>query len=347
MRNVAWITTEDTILTEAESLNNAQIVADLCMGWGWDKASICALCGNMRAESWINPNIWEFGYNHSLERGYGLVQWTPATKLIDWANANGLDHTNGDTHMARINYETINNIQWGPKIYGTPPYDFRSFALNTNDNDVATLTEYFIRFYEAPANLDSLPARIAFAELCFNTLTFNGSGGTVIHPLLPVLEGTPITSPFGPRDYDGFHYGVDYGGSLNDPIYATMAGTVIYATYDSARGNYVIVQHSQDSYYSVYEHANSLSVSVGTVVQQGTVLALMGTTGDSTGVHLHFGIGTTPYGHYADDGQVGVFIDPVAYLASSIVIDGDPPAETSKMPALIHLLLSQGLYGAW
>ena len=84
MRNVAWIAPVDTILTEDQSLQNAQIVADLCMGWGWDKASICALCGNMVKESWINPNIWEFGKNHSTQYGYGLVQWTPYTKYTNW-----------------------------------------------------------------------------------------------------------------------------------------------------------------------------------------------------------------------------------------------------------------------
>lgn len=99
------------------------------MGWGWDKASICALCGNMRAERLgSTPTSGRFGYGHSLQRGYGLVQWTPATKLIDWGAGEGMDYTSGDTQMARINYETIQNIQWGPKIYGTPPR-FRWFRF--------------------------------------------------------------------------------------------------------------------------------------------------------------------------------------------------------------------------
>ena len=350
MRNVAWITTEDTILSESESLQNAQLALNLCAGWGWKKEAAAALCGNMRVESWVNPNIWEFGYGHSLQRGYGLVQWTPATKLTEWASTNGLDYTNGDTHMARINYETEQNIQWGPKIYGTPPYNFRAFTQNQNNDTVATLTEYFIKFYEAPANLSSLPERIAFANRCFNELSFNGTGGTTIQPLKPVYPETPITSPFGYRDIGigtNDHLGTDFGGASGDPIFATMNGIVVKSQYDSARGNYVIIQHSQDSYFSTYQHNLNNSVTVGQVVNRGDTIALMGTTGDSTGVHLHFAISTTPYGSYADDGNVGVFIDPETYLASSIVIVGDPPAETSKMPALLHLLLSNQLYGAW
>lgn len=349
---MAWIAPIDTILSEGDSLQNAQIVANLCLGWGWKKESICALCGNMRLESWINPNIYEFGYNHNLSRGYGLVQWTPATKLIDWCNANSLDWQSGDAQMARINYETEQNIQWGPKVWGTPPYDFRSFALNANNDTVATLTEYFIRYYEAPANLSTLASRISFAETCFSTLDWSGAGtgGTVIHPLLPVLEGTPITSPFGYRDIGigtNDHLGTDFGGSLNDPIFATMDGTVVKAQFDSSRGNYVIVKHSHDAYYSTYQHNNSNSVSVGAVVKQGDTIARMGTTGDSSGVHLHFAISTTPYGSYADDGQVGVFIDPEIYLQSEIVIGGGGEQPASKMVALVQLMLCNQLYGAW
>lgn len=349
---MAWIVPIDTILSEGDSLQNAQLVANLCLGWGWKKESIAALCGNMRKESWINPNIYEFGYDHSLDRGYGLVQWTPATKLIDWCNANSLDWQNGDAQMARVNYETEQNIQWGPKVWGTPPYDFRSFALNVNNDSVATLTEYFIRYYEAPATLDTLSERISFAQTCFDTLDWSATpGGTIIHPLKPVYPETPITSPFGYRDIGigtNDHLGTDFGGASGDPIFATMNGTVVKSTFDSSRGNYVIIQHSQDSYYSTYQHNLSNSVSVGQVVQQGDTLALMGTTGDSTGVHLHFAISTTPYGSYADDGQVGVFIDPETYLASEIIIgDGTDPEPPSKTKALIHLLLSNQLFGAW
>lgn len=349
---MAWITTEDTWLTEAESLQNAQLIATLCSGWGWSKNAICGMLGNMRHESSVNPNIWEFGYNHSTTRGYGLVQWTPATKLIDWANANSLDYTNGDTHMARINYEKANGIQW--IATSTYNYSFDAFAVSTDT--VSNLTWAFARCYERPlesALQGSIAARISFAELCASSLTFTGSGGTVIHPLKPVYPETPITSPFGYRDIGigtNDHLGTDFGGASGDPIFATMNGTVVKSTFDSSRGNYVIIQHSQDSYYSTYQHNLSNSVSVGQVVQQGDTLALMGTTGDSTGVHLHFAISTTPYGSYADDGQVGVFIDPETYLASEIIVDGGggtDPEPPSKTKALIRLLLSNQLFGAW
>ena len=346
---MAWIGETDVWLSESDSLINAQMVADICATWGWSKNAICGLCGNMRHESSINPNIWEFGYGHSVDRGYGLVQWTPATKVIDWCNANGLTYTNGDAQMARIDYEKTNGIQW----IATTAYPMSFNEFSTSTSPIADLTWAFARNYERPlesALQDSISARIAFAELCATTLNFVGGGSTTIQPLRPVYPETPITSPFGYRDIGigtNDHLGTDFGGASGDPIFATMNGIVVKSQYDSARGNYVIVQHSQDSYFSTYQHNLSNSVTVGQVVNRGDTIALMGTTGDSTGVHLHFAISTTPYGSYADDGNVGVFIDPETYLASSIVIGGDPPAETSKMPALIHLLLSNQLFGAW
>jgi hypothetical protein len=171
---MGWITTEDTILTESESLNNAQLVANHFLATGWTPNAISALCGNMRHESSINPNIWELGYNHSLDHGYGLVQWTPASKYIDWANASGLDYTLGDSQLDRIDYEQQNAIQW---ISTTSfPLSFNEFTKSTQD--VNYLTEAFMDNYERPdatAGAQSLPDRQSFAQLCMTSLNWNGS----------------------------------------------------------------------------------------------------------------------------------------------------------------------------
>jgi hypothetical protein len=162
-------------------------VANHFVATGWLPASISALCGNMRHESWINPNIYEFGYNHSLSRGYGLVQWTPATKYIDWANANGLPYTSGDSQLARIDYEVDQNIQWianGYQLrYGNSEskYDitFAEFRTNAFNYTVEQLAEAFMWNYEGPsfsAGNDSLSARQSFAVKCSNELDWTGSG---------------------------------------------------------------------------------------------------------------------------------------------------------------------------
>lgn len=316
-----FIGSQNQILTQEQSLINAQAIADIAAAWGWSKNAICALCGNSRIESYVNPNMWQNQYAHP-ENGYGLFQWTPATKLISWAQGIGQDYTTGETQMARLKYEVENGIQYYPTA--NFPETFQEFSVSTKS--VAYLVEAFGRNYERPADLSaSLADRIAFAELCYNTLNFSGGGGSVIHPLLPVTPGTPITSPFGYRDIGigtNDHLGTDFGGSAGDPIFATMSGQVVKSQYDSSRGNYVIIKHTFDQYYSTYQHNSSNLVSVGDQVSQGQRIANMGTTGDSTGVHLHFAISTTPYGSYADDGQVGIFIDPEIYLQSEIIIGG-------------------------
>lgn len=105
---------------------------------------------------------------------------------------------------------------------------------------------------------------------------------------------TLLTSPFGWRihpiygDYR-FHYGVDLAGPMGTPIVATRAGVVTTTTYDSSSGYYVVLDH-QDGYTSKYLHLTHYIVSPGTYVNAGQVIGYMGSTGASTGSHLHFSI---------------------------------------------------------
>ena len=94
------------------------------------------------------------------------------------------------------------------------------------------------------------------------------------------------------------------GGDIyGKPIYASRAGTVIAAVWgDSSYGNYVIVDHG-DGYSSLYAHCSSLSVSNGQTVSKGQQLGNVGSTGNSTGPHLHFEIR-----------KDGVRVNPANYL---------------------------------
>lgn len=96
------------------------------------------------------------------------------------------------------------------------------------------------------------------------------------------------------RWYGGSHRGVDITGALGTPIYATAAGTVQKSGYERAGAGtnygYSIILNHGNGYTSVYAHCSSLVVSAGQYVQQGQLLGYMGSTGRSTGVHLHFEI---------------------------------------------------------
>lgn len=97
-----------------------------------------------------------------------------------------------------------------------------------------------------------------------------------------------VTSSFGPRK-GSYHYGIDYGAPTGTPIVATAEGTVLKTSCGSGYGNCLVIQHNNGT-QSLYAHASVLYVSAGTYVSQGERVAAVGSTGRSTGPHLHFEI---------------------------------------------------------
>lgn len=86
-----------------------------------------------------------------------------------------------------------------------------------------------------------------------------------------------------------FHYGVDYGcGKV--PVYALEDGTIYKRGYDKGAGNYVYVKYPRLGVAVAYFHLSSISLGVGAKVKKGTKVGVAGTTGSSTGVHLHIGV---------------------------------------------------------
>ena len=103
-----------------------------------------------------------------------------------------------------------------------------------------------------------------------------------------------LSSPYGWRTHpvygdQRFHSGVDLAGSQGTPIYAARSGTVTAATYNSSSGYYVTINHG-DGYSSSYLHMTGYIVKVGQKVSRGQTIGYMGSTGVSTGPHLHFSI---------------------------------------------------------
>ena len=83
------------------------------------------------------------------------------------------------------------------------------------------------------------------------------------------------------------HYGVDLAAGAGTPIYAVKSGTVTTATYSRVNGYYVSISHN-DGFGSLYAHMTNYVVSVGDYVNQGDIIGYVGSTGWSTGAHLHF-----------------------------------------------------------
>ena len=102
-----------------------------------------------------------------------------------------------------------------------------------------------------------------------------------------------------------YHQGLDIGGEYGASIVAALAGTVIEASYSASRGNYVAINHG-NGIITYYMHCSKLLVSVGDYVKQGSVVALVGSTGISTGPHLHFSVKVN-----------GTNVDPLIYVKYS------------------------------
>ena len=142
-----WICT-NAWLSHEQMENNALIVYDKCMTNGWTVEAVSGMLGNMQSESNINPGIFQ-GLNWmDMENGFGLTQWTPATKYINWAGANWYS---GDREMERIFYEVEENLQWFSNDAATPvvpPFNFKGFTQSTLAPDI--LANYFVWYYEHP-----------------------------------------------------------------------------------------------------------------------------------------------------------------------------------------------------
>ena len=166
IKAINWISDYQRWLSESESLNNAQMVVNHFVGTDWTPEALSALCGNMRHESSINPDMYEYGYDWSDDRGYGLVQWTPRSKYWDWAESEGLAPREGNSQLARIDYEIENNIQWIP-IERFNGMTFEEFRRNAGGWTVDYLTEAFTWSYERPnatAGEESMTGRKEFAR---------------------------------------------------------------------------------------------------------------------------------------------------------------------------------------
>lgn len=132
-----------------------------------------------------------------------------------------------------------------------------------------------------------------------------GTSGTVVSGNGYFSNPCPagyVSSPFGPRDYGGYHYGLDLAAPQGTPTYAADSGTVIIAGWSDSAGNWVVINHG-NGFVTKYMHHSALCVTEGQYVQRGQQIGYVGNTGDSFGAHLHFQVELN-----------GTRVDPQLYL---------------------------------
>lgn len=106
------------LLTDEERKVNARYIYLYLTARGWTLNAIAGFLGNVEHESTINPGLWQSMNEGNLSGGYGLTQWTPASKYIDWCTENGLEKSEMDSALKRVEYELEN----GGQYYKTEAY---------------------------------------------------------------------------------------------------------------------------------------------------------------------------------------------------------------------------------
>lgn len=148
-----------------------------------------------------------------------------------------------------------------------------------------------------------------------STYELKYSGGVM---MWPTLESSYITSPYGSRLHpiQGViknHDGIDIGGNTGDPVYAAADGIVIYSDFNNGGyGNMIMIDHGVSNegmkIVTLYAHGDERLKNIGDVVKKGDIIMEMGSTGNSTGSHVHFEVR-----------ENGVHVDPKKYLSSNSV----------------------------
>ncbi len=158
------------------------------------------------------------------------------------------------------------------------------------------------------AEIVALSKKLAAQQAAAGNSTSNAALGGYIWP----VSSRKVNSPFGSRSASATngvgstnHKGIDIGGvGYTTTVVAAKAGTVIVSQHSNSYGNYVVISHGSGN-TTLYAHMSSRSVSVGQTVAQGQAVGVTGSTGHSTGPHLHFEIT-----------ENGSRIDPLKYLTN-------------------------------
>jgi len=279
------VVTKNAYLTREEMTINANYIMNYLLQRGWTKNAIAGMLGNMETESTINSGIWQNLDAGNTALGFGLVQWTPATKYIEWATANNYNITDINGQLERLQYEMDNGIQWiATDEY---PITFAQFKVSTQTPEY--LAQAFLKCYERPKDQNQ-PDRSTQARYWFNNL--DGEGGVCLQ-----LAQFPMDMIYVTQGENGVYshlgtYCMDFVGTYDRyPVYAPVDCECL-----SASGDITIWRSIQEVmcadgqvrkiFWSCI-HEEPLTHSQGTILYKGELMTHTGVGGNATGDHLH------------------------------------------------------------
>lgn len=187
---------KNAFLSDSEMAVNAEYIYRYLGSRGWTLNAVAGMLGNMETESTINPAIWQNLDEGNTSLGYGLVQWTPATKILGYCDAIGASYTSMDAQLQRIIYERDNGLQY----YQTDAYPLSFTAFSTSKESPEYLANAFLLNYERPAD-QSQPNRATQARKWYNALSgVDVGGGGEVTPPTPDAPDEPETPPLVPHN---------------------------------------------------------------------------------------------------------------------------------------------------
>jgi hypothetical protein len=273
--------------------------------------------------------------------GYGMAQWTfYSRKQKLWNKATNLANTdvsNLGIQVELLREEMVDGSGWGNISY-KPSFD----SCESGENGVKVATIAYCKGFESPEDPEaSMQTRIGYALGYYELIkdgTLSGTstarggsagdgvssvaGGTIVWPAPSTSKGSN-SSGFGKRinpvnNKTEYHHGEDIPGNYGDPIVSASNGVICGSGWTDARGYYVLVYDESTGTKFVYQHMNSRSpLSVGTKVSAGDKIGEIGSTGMSTGPHLHFEVhlndSNSDYIPWKSGGLADGTVDPKSY----------------------------------
>lgn len=240
-----------------EQIENAQYIMNYLRKRGWTRNAIAGMLGNIQTESTVNPGIWQSLNQGDMSVGFGLVQWTPASKYTSWADSRGYAWGDINGQLERIIWEVANGEQW----IATSKYPMSFYEFTKSTSAPYDLAMAFIANYERPEEAYQ-PDRGTQAEYWYKNLS---DAAEVIDNAVNWAINTANDDRYG---YDwGSRWGPDYD-----------CGTFVTTAYRNAGvkigGGTDIYTGTMEQYYTEagFEVITSVDFATGNGLQKGDVL---------------------------------------------------------------------------
>lgn len=196
------------------------------------------------------------------------------------------------------------NTQGGNRVTGLQTIDSNIYLFNTNG---AMVKNQFVKLQNGASYYFESDGKAYSGQRMIDgvLVMLDANSGTAQYTdyVWPVPATKKITSYLGWR-WGRYHNGIDIDGDTGDRIIATKAGTVHDSGWSNTAGNYVVIRHD-NNIYSHYYHLSSIQTYTGAKVSSGQLIGYMGSTGRSTGSHLHFEL--------RSGSQWGTILNPMNY----------------------------------